>query len=114
MSFRSIRAFGVLALLTLASSGPVPIDGIFFLEIAQSCIAHNLLVVVTADATEGATAISSQDFQTIRLYEQYAAAAYCGTNDNPINTNAQLFCEAGNCPLVQQTTTVVPNGKFGG
>jgi hypothetical protein len=57
--------------------------------------------------------ISQPDFQKIQLYEQYAAAAYCGTNNNNINLNPNLTCDAGNCPDVG-TATVLPGAKFTG
>ncbi|KAF2665878.1 alpha/beta-hydrolase [Microthyrium microscopicum] len=46
-------------------------------------------------------AISQSDFDTISLYEQYAAAAYCPSNFNG-SVPALVTCRSNNCDLVQK------------
>ncbi|KAL8667999.1 MAG: hypothetical protein Q9168_007136 [Polycauliona sp. 1 TL-2023] len=48
--------------------------------------------------TPGPFPISSDLLATFTLTSQYAAAAYCPTNNNSPNTT--LLCPSGNCPLV--------------
>ena len=47
-------------------------------------------------------AVSQSTFQQLALLEQYAAAAYCPSNNQP-NSNTTITCTAGNCPQVQTT-----------
>jgi hypothetical protein len=67
-----------------------------------------------SDSPPSAEAINRTDFELIRIYEQYAAAAYCGRNVNPISITSELSCPVvpTNCPDVQGTTMVIPGGKF--
>jgi hypothetical protein len=47
--------------------------------------------------------VSADVLNQLNLWEQYAAAAYCvSNNDSPGN---KVSCVAGNCPLVQGATT---------
>ncbi|KAF2433341.1 alpha/beta-hydrolase [Tothia fuscella] len=48
-------------------------------------------------------AIDANLLATFNLYEQYAAAAYCPTNNNSPNT--KIVCSSGNCPLVEAANT---------
>lgn len=53
-------------------------------------------------------AISSDIYNNLAFFEQFAAAAYCPSNSDGSTTNAKLRCDAGNCPLVEadDVTTV--------
>lgn len=44
--------------------------------------------------------MSQATFQHLALFEQYAAAAYCPSNNQP-GSNTTVTCSAGNCPQVQ-------------
>jgi hypothetical protein len=55
--------------------------------------------------------MSSEDFEAARIYEQYAAAAYCGANNDPTSGIDTLTCDVGNCPEVG-TAVIVPGSKF--
>jgi hypothetical protein len=60
--------------------------------------------------------MNAADFETVRIYEQYAAAAYCGTNINNASKTTTLVCTADNantCPEVG-TATVSASNKFTG
>jgi len=48
-------------------------------------------------------AISSDLLVTLNLFEQYAAAAYCPSNNDSPNT--KVTCSSGNCPLVESANT---------
>ncbi|OCL14584.1 alpha/beta-hydrolase [Glonium stellatum] len=48
-------------------------------------------------------AISADLFATLNLFEQYAAAAYCPSNNDSPNT--KVTCSSGNCPLVESANT---------
>jgi Lipase 3 N-terminal region len=55
--------------------------------------------------------MSPEDFEAARIYEQYAAAAYCGANNDPTSGIDTLTCDVGNCPEVG-TAVIVPGSKF--
>ena len=61
----------------------------------------------------GLQQITARDFATILLYEQYAAAAYCGTNFNNASATTTLVCNTRNCDMAM-TATVAPGSKFFG
>jgi len=44
-------------------------------------------------------------FDTISLYQQYAAAAYCLANFNPVYNYRKITCGSNNCPTVQSGNT---------
>ena len=55
------------------------------------------------------TAIDAATFANLQLFEQFAAAAYCPSNNNVTNGGLKLTCPAANnCPLVEadDVTTV--------
>lgn len=47
-------------------------------------------------------------FTNLQLFEQFAAASYCQSNDNITAGDTKLTCQSGNCPLVEadDVTTV--------
>ncbi|KAI9719240.1 MAG: hypothetical protein M1812_003570 [Candelaria pacifica] len=49
-------------------------------------------------------AISADLFARFNLAEQYAAAAYCPSNNN--SPGNKLTCSSGNCPLVEAANTI--------
>lgn len=53
-------------------------------------------------------AISQTVFDNLQFFEQFAAAAYCPSNDDVPTGGTKLTCSAGNCPLVEadNVTTV--------
>ena len=53
-------------------------------------------------------AISTDVYNNLAFFEQFAAAAYCPGNSDGSTTNTKLTCSAGNCPLVEadDVTTV--------
>jgi Lipase 3 N-terminal region len=59
-------------------------------------ISAELLLIQLADVSAG---VLSQ----LNLWEQYAAAAYCVSNNN--SPGNKVSCAAGNCPLVEAATT---------
>ncbi|KAL1630957.1 hypothetical protein SLS56_004631 [Neofusicoccum ribis] len=48
-------------------------------------------------------AVSADLLAKFNLFEQYAAAAYCGTNNDSPGT--EVSCSSGNCPLVDTAST---------
>ena len=54
--------------------------------------------------THAGTAVTASDLASYNLYEQYAAAAYCESNNN--STGTKLTCFSGNCPLVESANTI--------
>lgn len=50
-------------------------------------------------------AIDQGLLQTFNLYEQYAASAYCATNNDEA-AGADILCSSGNCPLVQAAKAI--------
>jgi hypothetical protein len=71
--------------------------GAFGMFALASAVSASPLVTRQTQST-----ISITDFNNTQLYEQYAAAAYCGRNHDPVNTDPGLRCVAGNCPRVEQ------------
>jgi Lipase (class 3)/Lipase 3 N-terminal region len=61
--------------------------------------------VLTAQHWRNA-AIDQHTFDLLNVYEQFAAAAYCPSNDGAL-ANTPVACSTGNCPLVQQADTSI-------
>ena len=60
-------------------------------------------------------AIDSTIFHDLQLYEQFAAAAYCPSNNNVTAGGTKLTCPVSdNCPLVEanDVTTVYEFQKY--
>lgn len=75
--FRSLQSFAVIVLwIGLCFAAPTPIQR---------------------------RAISSELLAALNLFEQYAAAAYCPSNNDSPNT--KVTCSSGNCPLVESSNT---------
>ena len=53
-------------------------------------------------------AIDSSTLANLQLFEQFAAASYCRSNNNVTNGGNKLTCPSGGCPLVEadDVTTV--------
>ncbi|KAI4183409.1 MAG: hypothetical protein L6R41_005414 [Letrouitia leprolyta] len=51
-------------------------------------------------------AISTDIYDNLNLFEQFAAAAYCPSNNNDKAGNSKITCGAGNCPLVQSSDVI--------
>lgn len=60
-------------------------------------------LAVAAPAPLDKRAISASLLARFNLAEQYAAAAYCGTNNDSPGT--EVSCSSGNCPLVDTAST---------
>jgi hypothetical protein len=64
------------------------------------------------------TVIDDTTFRNISLFEQYAAAAYCDANRNPVNTLGRISCAGAvtspldpiplsNCPNVESAGATI-------
>lgn len=49
--------------------------------------------------------VSDDTYNSLYLFAQYSAAAYCSANIDASDTGASITCSAGNCPDVQSATT---------
>jgi hypothetical protein len=56
---------------------------------------------------DGTELIDATLFNTLSLYEQYSAAAYCRQNFDPRFRQTKLVCLSNNCPLVQDANTTI-------
>ncbi|KAL8639195.1 MAG: hypothetical protein Q9228_003742 [Teloschistes exilis] len=77
----------------------------FFLKFSLSIfllIAHSLATPVAL----AERAISAGDYANLNLFEQFAAAAYCPSNNNVQAGGVKISCSTGNCPLVSNDDVV--------
>lgn len=51
-------------------------------------------------------AVSAGDYANLNLFEQFAAAAYCPSNNNVQAGGVKISCSTGNCPLVSNDDVV--------
>lgn len=62
--------------------------------------------ILASPLTLTSRAISSDVYDSLNLFEQFAAAAYCPGNNNDKAGNSKITCDAGNCPLVQSSDVI--------
>lgn len=51
------------------------------------------------------TDVSDDTYNSLYLFAQYSAAAYCSSNIDATTSGDAVTCSAGNCPEVQSATT---------
>ena len=51
-------------------------------------------------------AVDSTTFANLQLFEQFAAASYCQSNNNVTAGGNKLTCQSQNCPLVEADDVV--------
>ncbi|KAL8691284.1 MAG: hypothetical protein Q9218_003463 [Villophora microphyllina] len=51
-------------------------------------------------------AISDGDYANLNLFEQFAAAAYCPSNNNVQAGGVKIACSTGNCPIVSSDDVI--------
>jgi hypothetical protein len=59
----------------------------------------------TSSSTVPVEEVTQVLFDTISLYQQYAAAAYCVANFNPVYNYRKITCGSNNCPVVESGNT---------
>lgn len=64
------------------------------------------LISLIAPFPDISIAISTGVYDNLNLFEQFAAAAYCPGNNNDKAGNSKITCDAGNCPLVQNSDVI--------
>jgi Lipase (class 3)/Lipase 3 N-terminal region len=69
-------------------------------------LAHIAPYLSTSASANTYTAISATQYQTLSLYEQYAAASYCPGNDGGA-LGTPITCSTGVCNLVQSANATV-------
>ncbi|EHY54120.1 Lipase [Exophiala dermatitidis] len=74
----------------------IAIPGLFFFVV----ISFLVFAVDALPLSIKKRAISQDLLDTLSLFEQYSAAAYCPENNEP-DSSTLITCSAGNCPLVQ-------------